>query len=135
MLQIAFSSTMIEPLDDTELSQLVEQSRTYNHSVGISGSMVVGGNRFASMLEGEEQEISALFGRICRDPRHHAIVLLGRRMTDHRLFADHPLGLERLAPIGPSMSLAQMAKYLGEQNSHEVLYSRLHRYASVLAAA
>lgn len=135
MLQLAFSSTMKSGFDDAALDQLVQYCREQNEQLGLTASMVVGGNRFAEILEGDEEAVAKIFGRICRDERHHAIVLLGRRLTDVRAFPDNPLALQRIAPLGPSMSLSQMARLLREDVRQRPLFAPLNRYASILAAA
>ena len=135
MLQLAFSSTMKDGFDEDALSRLVSHCRRNNIRAGVTGSLVVGGNRFAEIIEGEESEISSMFGAICRDQRHHAIVLLGRRLTDERVFPDSPLGLQIIAPLGPAMSLSQMARLLRDDVRQRPLFAPLNRYASILAAA
>ena len=135
MLQLAFSSTMALPMDMAEIDALVARIRGINAQAGITGSMIVGGNRFAEIMEGEEQAVTAAFGRVCRDKRHHAIVLLGRRRIDMRSFPDTAMAFSQIAPLGTAMSLSTMAGMLRDEAAHQKIYRLLRQYASVLAAA
>ena len=92
MIQLAFTSCSVGPLSEARLHGLIAECRANNRRHGITGVMVAGGNRFAEIIEGEEAVIRPLFGRICHDDRHHAIVLLGQGRIERRSFGGHPLG-------------------------------------------
>ncbi|NNC48662.1 MAG: BLUF domain-containing protein [Sphingomonas sp.] len=135
MLRLAFSSIMAEPMDGAAIDDLVARCRDYNTETGITGSVIVGGNRFAEIIEGDCEEVTATFRRICRDRRHLAIVMLGKRETDVRLFPGKPLDYDQIAPLGSMMSLAQMARELRNVKAHASIYKPLRQYSSFLAAA
>lgn len=135
MLRLAFSSIMAEPMDGPAIDDLVERCRELNIETGITGSMIVGGNRFAGIIEGQSDDVTAAFRRICSDSRHRAIVLLGRRETDVRLFPGKPLDYDLVAPLGSVMSLAQMARELRTVKAHASTSKSLRQYSSFLVAA
>lgn len=135
LLRLAFSSIMVEPMDGPTIDDLVERCRDHNIKTGITGSMIVGGNRFAGIIEGESEKVTAAFRRICGDNRHRAIVLLGRRETDVRLFPGKPLDYDVIAPLGSGLSLAQMARELRTVKTHASTSNSLRHYSSFLVAA
>ncbi len=61
--------------------------RAHNAKVGISGILFYGCRRFLELIEGEQEDVDALFGRIERDRRHTGIELLDCRLPG-RLFGD-----------------------------------------------
>ncbi|WP_265529522.1 BLUF domain-containing protein [Sphingomicrobium marinum] len=135
MLQLAFSSIMVEPMDAPTLDEVVARCRAHNMKMGITGSMIVGGRRLAGIIEGESNDVTSTFERICRDRRHRAIVLLGKRKIDVRHFPGQPLAHKQIAPSATPMSLARMVRSLREEKAHGSIYKPLRRYSSILAAA
>ncbi len=50
--------------------------RTNNARVGIRGILVYGFHRFLPLIDGEQEEVDALFAKIERDRRHTDIELI-----------------------------------------------------------
>lgn len=66
--------------------------------------LLVGGDRFMQLLEGPAGVVEATYVRLARDPRHFALVTLGRRETDARLFEGWAMGSR------PGRTIASAAK-------------------------
>ena len=70
-----------------ELGELFSVARSNNKRQRISGALLVSGDWFVQVLEGDEGAVRALYDRIAADPRHQDIVLLDTSAVDGPVFA------------------------------------------------
>ena len=63
-------------IDDEDIDQIVEKSRNNNPQVGITGALIYHKGLFVQVLEGDEQAVDSLMGRINRDARHYDVIQL-----------------------------------------------------------
>jgi hypothetical protein len=70
-----------------ELGTLFSQARSNNKRRAISGALLVHGDWFVQVLEGEELAVRDLLDRISDDPRHEAVTLLESGPVGARVFA------------------------------------------------
>jgi hypothetical protein len=103
---IIYISKALKPFADDELLDLLSYARknnAANHLSGMllyvkqreAGSGVVTG-RFIQALEGEEQEVIALYETIKRDSRHQQVTLLHQGPISLRSFTDWTMGFRSL---------------------------------------
>ena len=85
MLRLIYTSHVQPPVDT---ASLLEQARRDNHAKGITGGLAVLDGVFLQYLEGEAEDVDALFTKIGRDGRHRDVKVLERRVVDRRMFAD-----------------------------------------------
>lgn len=71
-----------------EIQAILEWSRAYNPTVGITGALMAGEDRFAQVLEGPLGAVRALAGHILCDPRHRQLTLLSSEPVESRAFPD-----------------------------------------------
>jgi hypothetical protein len=111
------------PLDDRrrELGELFSAARSHNKRHGITGALLLSDECFVQTLEGDEDVVEALLGRIRVDPRHDELEVLDTGLAPGRVFArwamakvaddgdgaDIPLiahvdGIAKAAPRGPA---------------------------------
>lgn len=69
------------------LGELFSIARSNNKRRRICGALLVQGDWFVQVLEGEEEAVRGLYDRIVADPRHADIVLLDTGTVDGRVFA------------------------------------------------
>ena len=69
-----------------ELGTLFSQARSNNKRRSISGALLVHGDWFVQVLEGEEAAVRDLYARIERDVRHERVALLDTGTVAHRVF-------------------------------------------------
>ena len=81
---------------DLQVQQIVDHSRAWNASVGITGALVATGRRFVQLIEGPPLRIDELVAMIRADRRHVAVNILEEAATDQRQF-----GRWTLAYAGP----------------------------------
>lgn len=75
-------------LDRGALAAMVEKAQAKNESRGISGMLLLSGDRFVQVLEGKPSEVNALYRRIVTDPRHGEVDLIGFEQIGVRLFSN-----------------------------------------------
>lgn len=87
MLQLVYISTVRgRVIDEALLESVLASSRRNNEASDVSGLLLAGGRRFLQALEGPRAAVETTYARILGDPRHYALVELGRREIDARQF-------------------------------------------------
>jgi hypothetical protein len=69
------------------LGDLFTQARSNNKRVSVSGALLVSGEWFVQVLEGDEGTVQTLFAQIERDTRHDSVTLLEALPVTARVFA------------------------------------------------
>jgi hypothetical protein len=69
-----------------ELGALFTQARRNNKDRDVTGALLVHGDWFVQVLEGDEDVVRGLYARIERDVRHERVALLDTRTVEHRVF-------------------------------------------------
>ena len=75
-----------EPERRAELGRLFSAARSHNKEQGITGALLLLGDRFVQTLEGDEDAVQALLARIRADARHEALEVLETGLVDGRVF-------------------------------------------------
>ena len=70
-----------------ELGRLFSAARSSNKQQHITGALLVQGDWFAQVLEGDEVAVSALFADIEIDPRHEDVSVIESGRAGPRVFA------------------------------------------------
>lgn len=82
------SRDLISPAErEVALGHLFSTARSNNKALGISGALLIDGDRFVQTLEGDESPVRDLFARIEQDERHDHVELLSTATVDDRVFA------------------------------------------------
>lgn len=84
---------------ESDLREILEQSRANNERQGITGALLSGSGWFAQVLEGAPEDVHAASERIEHDARHHDVVKLPERTVNERAFPSWSMGF---AMIGQS---------------------------------
>ena len=80
-------SRIPEDVRRAELGELFTQARSHNKANGITGALLVLDDVFVQTLEGEQDVVQALLGRIRVDQRHDHLEVLDTSLVDSRVFA------------------------------------------------
>jgi hypothetical protein len=128
------STSARNPVDNEDLRALVERSTENNKAAGITGLLLLSGNRFLQVLEGPSEAVNALFGRIIRDKRHRDVQLLTYEPIGEVYFDDWNMYLVDLfdLPKAPREYLA--SKYSTHEGAVRIP-SRLHEVYALLLDA
>jgi hypothetical protein len=97
MIQLSYISSASHPMTTEELVQLLQQCLTNNRRHGLTGMLLYGNETFLQTLEGEEDQVDALYEKILRDPRHANVKSLTRKTVETRQYADWTMGFKRIS--------------------------------------
>ena len=82
------SRDRLTPQDrDSELGDLFATARSNNEKRRITGALLITGDWFIQVLEGQEADVRSLFASIEHDPRHDSVELLDAGPAGERAFA------------------------------------------------
>ncbi|HSB64619.1 MAG TPA: BLUF domain-containing protein [Thermoanaerobaculia bacterium] len=84
--RLIYSSEATPGLAETELEQMLEESRIRNKAHGITGVLLLVEGAFLQILEGEKDDVDNLMERINRDPRHRGVKVFYEEEVDERAF-------------------------------------------------
>lgn len=87
LLQLAYVSQASHVLDEVALLEILNQSRTNNDRVDITGFLMHTDGNFFQIIEGPQSHIDDLWARLMRDTRHHAVTRVLYRPVRERMFA------------------------------------------------
>jgi FAD-dependent sensor of blue light len=80
-----------------DLVDIHQTARRLNALDGVTGMLIFNGSRFLQIIEGAEEAIDNLLGRLRRDGRHSALEVRDERIVAQRSFADWSMELVRVS--------------------------------------
>jgi hypothetical protein len=92
MLELIYASAAVKPFSQAELTTLLAKARIKNTRMGVSGMLLYDRGSFLQVLEGEADDVLAIYGVVSKDPRHERVVKLLETITPARSFADWSMG-------------------------------------------
>jgi len=107
-------------LEETYLSKLVARAQERNAVAGITGLLVLSGNRFLQALEGPVGFVNELVTKIIADKRHSRFELLSYEQSAAPVFYDWSMTVLRLEEVPPATREVLVAKYDLENGSIRV---------------
>lgn len=84
-------------LREKELSEILEASRRNNQKRGITGLLLYAEGNIIQVLEGNQEEVEALYEKIGLDERHERITRLFAGHSETRLFSEWSMAYKRLS--------------------------------------
>lgn len=90
-----YLSSATRRLDNRELADLLDLSRSRNLEAGVTGMLLHHDGDFLQVLEGEDEAVARTWERIARDRRHRGIIVMLDERRDERLFPDWSMGFRR----------------------------------------
>ncbi|WP_324025370.1 BLUF domain-containing protein [Maribacter sp. BPC-D8] len=100
MFQLTYQSKISPELTIDEIESILIDARKKNNARGITGCLVYFEESIVQILEGEEEEVMALFSKIKNDNRHHTLDLLWEGPSRQRYFPKWDMAL--YAPVDDS---------------------------------
>ncbi|QDQ28532.1 BLUF domain-containing protein [Chitinimonas arctica] len=110
LVRLLYASHASKPHCAESMESILTESRKHNPEHGITGVLCFSGDIFLQVLEGGRREVSALYHRIARDPRHCDIELLYFEEISERLFSSWTMGQVNLSKVNPSTLLKYAEK-------------------------
>jgi Sensors of blue-light using FAD len=75
-----------DPDRKIELGTLFSTARRNNKKAGVTGALLLTGDWFVQVLEGDEPTVRTLYEAIAKDPRHDSVTLLDTVEAGDRVF-------------------------------------------------
>ena len=100
-----YASRAVPAVDQEALLAIVRKSKTNNPAAGVTGVLCFSEGIFLQVLEGGRSQVSALYNRITRDPRHRDVVLLSYSEIGERSFAGWSMGQVNMGRLNPGLLL------------------------------
>lgn len=97
MHHVVYQSTAIGHPTAATLRQLLQQARSNNRQLGITGLLLFSHDSFLQVLEGEQFTLEALYARILTDHRHYRVLTLSNGAIQQRIFPDWSMGFQSLS--------------------------------------
>ncbi len=108
--QLIYMSVSGKELSSEDLEQILNASRRNNVEKNITGLLVVKGNTFLQVLEGESETIKPLFQKLKEDQRHHDISIISWEVIEKRDFPQWSMGFKNLATFPNHSELLDLSK-------------------------
>ncbi len=99
LFHLGYASTETRPFSSEDLRGLLEQARSFNETVDITGLLLYRENSFFQVLEGDKKAVLELYHRIKGDPRHQRLEMLFEGDIETREFTDWRMGFVQLDGI------------------------------------
>ena len=97
MRQLLYTSRETTKLTPEEVQDLLMKARMWNSENGITGLLLHAPNgRFIQLVEGMEDDVNAVFARICYDDRHNNLSILVDQEVTARVFPNWEMGFADL---------------------------------------
>jgi hypothetical protein len=109
LVRLLYASRAIDSKPDA-IEAILNQSRHYNPTCGITGILCYGGGIFLQAIEGGRMPVSELYGHIQRDSRHKDVVLLHYEEITERRFGGWTMGQVNMSKINTNILLKYAEK-------------------------
>jgi hypothetical protein len=96
MFHLVYASSATKSFTKPELQELLQKARRKNGELGLTGMLLYKDGNFMQVLEGQKDVVEKLAKTIEADDRHTGILVLLRRETKERNFADWSMGFRDL---------------------------------------
>jgi hypothetical protein len=93
---LTYTSWARPSISDADIEAILRSARTNNALDGISGVLIFNGGAFMQILEGSEQAVNEMVGRLCVDNRHSNFFIRDERLIEERSFPDWSMAYLRL---------------------------------------
>jgi hypothetical protein len=88
MISLIYVSTATHLLSKEELLDILRVSLRNNEIGPVTGLLLYQGGNFMQVLEGPEEAVMDIFGKIQKDTRHTDIIVLNNEPLEERAFSD-----------------------------------------------
>jgi hypothetical protein len=109
LVRLLYASRAVD-ITPEAIESILAQGRQHNPVSGITGILCYGGGIFLQAIEGGRMQVSELFGRIQRDPRHRDVALLHYEEISERRFGGWSMGQVNLTKLNHTILLKYSEK-------------------------
>ena len=106
--QVLYRSRAVQPFNEEQLLDLLTRARAYNVQHQLTELLLYSDGGFVQVLEGSEEVVRTLYGRIQQDPRHTQVVTISEGPGPGRRFSDWSMGFGRTVEAGTTDALNKL---------------------------
>lgn len=88
LIQMLYASTALGPVTTAVTGTILRSAQIFNAANGITGVLCQGQGVWLQVLEGQREDVNALYGRILADKRHHKVQMLAFKDIKRRRYGD-----------------------------------------------
>lgn len=118
MFQLVYQSEPTNAFENDDCSDILLQSRVRNAKREVTGALLFTGSHFLQALEGDKEDVQAVFTRVRKDRRHRAVKVLFEGEVPEAEFGFWSMAFNRANIIG-SQDLEQQLKTLNKNASEK----------------
>lgn len=124
-----------DALPEQAIQGLVDQALLKNEKAGITGILLLSGDRFLQVLEGPVNFVNQLYAKIVVDERHHGVELISYERVSSTFFPDWSMRVLRLDEDLPKELRDTLVNKYSELDGHIMIPDDLpHVHALLLDA-
>jgi hypothetical protein len=101
LISLTYVSSESRPMTDQDLMDILNTARSFNPTKNITGMLLYRQGYFIQALEGEEEDVTALYGKIVQDERHTNILMVAKEPIESRSFGKWSMGFQDLDKLDP----------------------------------
>ncbi|MFB0914507.1 MAG: BLUF domain-containing protein [Burkholderiaceae bacterium] len=105
LVRLLYVSRAIDKNAQGAIESILESSRAYNMTNGITGVLCYGGDIFLQAIEGGRHAVNGLYNHIAKDERHTDVVMLHYEEIRERRFGGWTMGQVNLSKLNTSIVL------------------------------
>ncbi|MEQ8515253.1 MAG: BLUF domain-containing protein [Chromatocurvus sp.] len=126
LYHLAYVSTLREAMGAADVVELLRIAREYNAARNVTGLLLMRGDSFFQVLEGDRDDVHAIFERVIADPRHHRVEVLFEEPLAEREFGDWRMGFVELDGVDIS-ELEGVSDFLSRDADPREMFTQLTR--------
>lgn len=92
LIHLVYTSVAAREFTKEELTELLQQARSANERLGVSGMLLFSGGSFFQVLEGSPPVVDELYQKISLDQRHTMLATIVREAVAKRFFGHWSMG-------------------------------------------
>lgn len=105
LVRLLYVSRALDKNAQGAIESILESSRAYNMTNGITGVLCYGGDIFLQAIEGGRHAVNGLYNHIAKDERHTNVVMLHYEEIRERRFGGWTMGQVNLSKLNTSIVL------------------------------
>lgn len=133
--RLLYVSTAADSVTEEDLRHILESSRSHNARAGITGVLCASARHFIQVLEGPENNLIQLYGKILDDPRHYDCVLIGIAPVVERMFQQWAMGYLRRSTDEIQIDKTELLSYRMYRYDGDELVRSMQRFLKRLQPA
>jgi hypothetical protein len=94
--RLIYFSSAVGPMETEQLDDLLMQSRRNNLCYDLTGLLLYGDGSFMQLLEGPDEWVEQIYGRILRDSRHRNLLEIDYSLRSERQFSEWSMAFRRI---------------------------------------